>query len=54
MKRYLISCWTTAWTTIQDTFKALEEAGFEVSAYEGLGLTLDSKAESWLLIVTVG
>ena len=40
--------------TIQDTFKALEEAGFEVSAYEGLGLTLDSKAESWLLIVTVG
>ena len=40
--------------TIQDTFKALEEAGFEVSAYEGLGLTLDSKAESWLLIGTVG
>ena len=40
--------------TIQDTFKALEEAGFAVSAYEGLGLTLDSKAESWLLIAAVG
>ena len=40
--------------TIQNTFKALEEAGFTVTAYDAPGLTLDSKAERWLLIAAEG
>lgn len=39
-------------TAIQDTLKALEDAGYSVSAYEGVGLSIDSKADSWLLIVS--
>ncbi len=39
-------------TLIQDTLKAFEDAGYSVSAYEGVGLTFDSKADSWLLIVS--
>ena len=38
-------------TTLQDTLARLEDAGFTVSAYENVGLTIDSKASSWLLIV---
>lgn len=39
-------------TAIQDTLKSLEDAGYSVSAYEGVGLSIDSKADSWLLIVS--
>ncbi|MFQ6841287.1 MAG: hypothetical protein ACLRSJ_05320, partial [Agathobaculum sp.] len=38
-------------STLQDTLNAVEEAGFTVSGYEGAGLTIDSKATSWLLAV---
>ena len=38
-------------STLQDTLNALEKSGCTVTAYEDIGLTLDSKAESWLLIV---
>ena len=38
-------------TTLQDTLTRVEDAGFTVSAYENVGLTIDSKAASWLLIV---
>ena len=38
-------------SNLQDTLGRLEDAGFTVSAYEDLGLTIDSKAASWLLIV---
>lgn len=38
--------------TIQDTLKAFEDADYSVSEYEGVGLTFDSKADSWLLIVS--
>ncbi len=38
-------------TTLQDTLARFEDAGFTVSAYENVGLTIDSKASSWLLIV---
>ena len=38
-------------TNLQDTLGRLEDAGFSVSAYEDVGLTIDSKAASWLLIV---
>lgn len=38
-------------TNLQDTLGQLEDAGFTVSAYEDVGLTIDSKATSWLLIV---
>lgn len=38
-------------TTLQDTLTRFEDAGFTVSAYENVGLTIDSKAASWLLIV---
>lgn len=38
-------------TNLQDTLGRMEEAGFTVSAYEDVGLTIDSKATSWLLIV---
>lgn len=38
-------------TNLQDTLGRMEEAGFAVSAYEDVGLTIDSKATSWLLIV---
>ncbi len=38
-------------STLQDTLNALEKSGCTVTAYEDVGLTLDSKAESWLLIV---
>lgn len=38
-------------TTIQDTLGAVEDAGYTVSAYEGSGITIDSKATSWMLIV---
>ena len=40
--------------TIQDTLGAVEEAGYTVSGYEATGLTIDSKALSWLLIVANG
>ena len=40
--------------TIQDTLGAVEEAGYIVSGYEATGLTIDSKALSWLLIVANG
>ena len=39
-------------STIQDTLGAVEDAGYTVSAYEGTGITIDSKAASWMLIVT--
>ena len=38
-------------TVLQDTLSALEKAGCTVAAYEDVGLTIDSKADSWLLIV---
>ena len=38
-------------TVLQDTLSALEKAGCTVAAYEDIGLTLDSRADSWLLIV---
>ena len=38
-------------STIQDTLGAVEDAGYTVSAYEGSGITIDSKAASWMLIV---
>lgn len=38
-------------SNLQDTLGRLEDAGFTVSAYEDVGLTIDSKAASWLLIV---
>ena len=38
-------------SNVQDTLGRLEDAGFAVSAYEDLGLTIDSKAAVWLLIV---
>ena len=37
-------------TVLQDTLSALEKAGCTVAAYEDIGLTIDSKADSWLLI----
>ena len=40
--------------TIQDTLGAVEEAGYTVSGYGATGLTIDSKALSWLLIVANG
>ena len=36
---------------IQNTFKLLEDAGYTVQADDALGLTIDSKADAWLLIV---
>lgn len=39
---------------IQNTFKALEDAGYAVQAEDAPGLTIDSKADSWLLIVEHG
>ena len=39
---------------IQNTFKALEDAGYAVQAEDAPGLTIDSKADSWLLIVERG
>ena len=38
--------------TIQETLGAVEDAGYAVSSYEGTGITIDSKATSWMLIVT--
>lgn len=38
-------------TVLQDTLSALEKAGCTVAAYEDVSLTIDSKADSWLLIV---
>ena len=38
-------------STIQDTLGAVEAAGYTVSAYEGTGIAIDSKATSWMLIV---
>ena len=38
-------------STLQNTLNALEKSGCTVTAYEDAGLTLDSKADSWLLIV---
>lgn len=38
-------------TVLQDTLSALEKAGCAVAAYEDVGLIIDSKADSWLLIV---
>ena len=39
---------------IQNTFKTLEDAGYAVQAEDAPGLTIDSKADSWLLIVERG
>ena len=39
---------------LQDTLKLLEDAGFTVSAFDEVGLTIDSKAATWLLIVETG
>lgn len=39
-------------SAIQDTLGAIEQAGYTVSAYEGAGITIDSKATSWMLIVS--
>lgn len=56
--RLLYSDSSAAWflldnnmTVLQDTLSALEQAGCTVSAYEDMALTIDSKADSWLLIV---
>lgn len=56
--RLLYSDSSAAWfqldnnmSTLQNTLNALEKSGCTVTAYEDVGLTLDSKAESWLLIV---
>ena len=38
-------------STLQNTLNALEKSGCTVTAYEDVGLTLDSRADSWLLIV---
>ncbi len=38
-------------STIENTLAAVEQAGYEVTAYDGVGLTIDSKADSWILIV---
>lgn len=38
-------------STLQNTLNALEKSGCTVTAYEDIGLTLDSRADSWLLIV---
>lgn len=38
-------------SNLQDTLGQMEDAGFTVSGYEDVGLTIDSKATSWLLIV---
>ncbi|MDO4270188.1 MAG: anti-sigma factor [Eubacteriales bacterium] len=38
-------------SSIENTFATVEEAGYTVEAYEDVGLTIDAKAESWLLIV---
>ena len=40
--------------TLQETLGAVEDAGFTVSDYVDAGLTIDSKASSWLLIVVDG
>lgn len=37
--------------TLQNTFQTVEEAGYTLTVYEGVGLTLDAKAASWLLAV---
>ncbi len=36
---------------IEETLAAVEQAGFVVDAYEDVGLVIDSKAETWILIV---
>lgn len=38
-------------SAIENTLAAVEQAGYEVTAYDGVGLTIDSKADSWILIV---
>lgn len=40
--------------TLQETLQTLENAGFTVSAFEDVGLILDSKATTWLLAVQTG
>ena len=56
--KLLYSDSSTAWfqldnnmSTLQNTLNALEKSGCTVTAYEDIGLTLDSRADSWLLIV---
>lgn len=39
-------------STIEETLAAVEQAGYQVSAYESVGLTIDSKASTWMLIVS--
>ena len=41
-------------STIQETLGAVEDAGYTVTAYEGSGITIDSKATSWMLVVVSG
>ena len=41
-------------TTLQDTLDAVENAGYTVASYEEAGLTIDSKASSWILVVVNG
>ncbi len=36
---------------IEETLAAVEQAGFVVDAYEDVGLVIDSKAETWILIL---
>lgn len=45
---------TNSMGVIEDTLRAVEEAGYDVSAYDDVGLTIDSKAEKWILIVVSG
>ncbi|MDO5141695.1 MAG: zf-HC2 domain-containing protein [Eubacteriales bacterium] len=41
-------------TTLQDTLHLMEDAAYAISPFEGVGLALDSKATSWLLVVVRG
>ncbi len=40
--------------TLQKTLQITEQAGYTVSAYDNIGLTIDSHAESWILAVVTG
>ncbi len=36
---------------IEETFASLEQAGYTVEAYEDVGIVIDNKAETWILIL---
>ncbi len=40
--------------TLQNTLQIVEQAGYTVSAYDDIGLTIDSRASSWVLAVVTG